>query len=301
MLSTDRKIFEPASEVKARMVNYASELEELFIVVLGVKQPLRTEGKLKYLGLIRWQAFWWRPTEKFDLVTSQDPFETGVIARRLAKIVDAKLELQIHTDFLSPYFAGQSIVNWVRVRIAEWLLPKADKIRVVSQRIKNSLISNLQLPISKIEVRPIAIDLEKIKTATITVDLHKKYPQFKKIILMASRLEPEKNVKLAVAAMKLLKENYGLVIVGSGSQKIPSLPNVILESWQDKKTLFSYYKTADLFLLTSWYEGYGLVLAEAHAAGCPLVSTDVGVAREVGATITPDDPAALAKIILSKL
>ena len=36
-----------------------------------------------------------------------------------------------------------------------------------------------------------------------------------------------------------------------------------------------------MFLLTSNYEGYGRTIVEAMAAGCPVVMTDVGIAREV--------------------
>ncbi len=55
--------------------------------------------------------------------------------------------------------------------------------------------------------------------------------------------------------------------------------NVIFEPWTDD--LVSYYKTADLFLLTSNHEGYGMSVVEAMAAGCPLIMTDVGCAREL--------------------
>jgi len=298
MISTDKKIFEPESEVKSRMLDYASQIDELFIVILGMVRGLKIEGKLKYVGLTRLRALFWKPArpaggplEKFDLVTSQDPFETGVIARRLAKIVGAKLELQIHTDFLSPYFAKQSLLNRVRVMIARWLLPKADKIRVVSERIKDSLISDFRFPISKIEVRPIAVDTEKIKNAPIKTDLHKKYPQFDKIILMASRLTREKNIGLAIETMCGIvreKPNTGLIIVGSGAEekrlklKAKSYKleaSIVFEPWADQVTLISYYKTTDLFLVTSFYEGYGMTFVEAQAAGCPIVSTDVGAAR----------------------
>ena len=148
------------------------------------------------------------------------------------------------------------------------------------------------------EVRPVEVDLEKIKQTPITVDLHQKYPQFKKIILMASRLEPEKQIDLAIKNLikLLISDNIGLIIVGAGSEegRLKSLTEelglsnyVKFDGWQEN--LATYYKTADLFLSTSLYEGYGLTLVEAKSCGLPIVSTDVGVAREAGATITTID------------
>ncbi|MEK7092664.1 MAG: hypothetical protein AAB907_03490, partial [Patescibacteria group bacterium] len=76
MFSTDKKIFEPSSAVKSRMLVYASQADELFIIVLGISKDLQTDtdGRLKILGLTRFNAFFWQSIGKFDLVTSQDPF-----------------------------------------------------------------------------------------------------------------------------------------------------------------------------------------------------------------------------------
>ena len=310
MISTDQKIFEPGSAVKARMSNYASQVDELFIVILGLVRDLRVEGKLQYISLARLKALFWKPEKDFDLVTSQDPFETGIIAWRLACQLGAKLELQIHTDIGSPYFWRESLKNKIRFFLAKFLLPKADKVRVVSQRIKDYLVSNSEIAEDKIYIKPIFVDTEKIRNAPITVDLHKKYPQFDKIILMASRLTKEKNIGLAIEAMREMvkqKPKIGLIIVGSGPEesslklKVKSYKvenNVIFENWIDQTTLFSYYKTANLFLNTSLYEGYGMTLVEAQAAGCKIVSTDVGVAKEVGAKIAGQDGFSIAKSLI---
>src|SRR3989344_343230 len=262
MISTDRKIFEPPSEVKSRMLNYASQVDELFIVILGTNRRLKIEGKLKYIGMTRWRALFWKPArpaggsaESFDLITSQDPFETGFIAWRLAHQLKTKLELQIHTDIGSPYFWRESWLNKIRFLLAKFLLPKADRIRVVSDRIKNYLVEKLKIESSKIEIRPIFVDIEKIRNAPITADLRKKYPQFDKIVLMASRLTREKNINLAIDVMREIikqKPKTGLVIVGSGpesenlkakSEKLDLKENVIFEPWINRETLISYYKT----------------------------------------------------------
>lgn len=251
-----------------------------------------------------------------QVVTAQDPFESGMVAWWLARYHQCKLQLQIHTDVFNPHFIKRSFLNKIRVLLAKFLLPRASSIRVVSQGIKNSLITNLQISSDRINVLPVFIDLEKLKQAPVKNDLHKKYPQFEKIIFMASRLTPEKNIDLAIEAMAELVKKFpqlGLIIVGSGPEeqrlklktKTLALPadgyhlgsNIVFEPWTDD--LVSYYKTADLFLNTSWYEGYGRTLVEALVCGCPVISTDVGVATEIGAIIINQDN--IARVIENTL
>jgi glycosyltransferase involved in cell wall biosynthesis len=50
-----------------------------------------------------------------------------------------------------------------------------------------------------------------------------------------------------------------------------------------------YLGRAELLLATSRYEGYGLAILEALAAGVPVLSTDVGSAREAGAIVAARD------------
>ena len=126
---------------------------------------------------------------------------------------------------------------------------------------------------------------------------------------MVSRLEPEKQINLAIKALAdlMIKSgNIGLVIVGAGSEErnLVSLVSelklsnyVKFEGWQEN--IATYYKTADLFLVTSRYEGYGLTIIEAKACGLPIVSTNVGVAREAGAIIVEEQPGVIANKISS--
>src|SRR6185436_5341871 len=97
-------------------------------------------------------------------ISAQDPFESGLAAYRIAKQTGTKLHLQVHTDLESPYFRKHSLLNRMRVILAHYLLPKADGIRVVSSRIKDSLLSTLHFPLStSLCVLPVFVDTDKIR------------------------------------------------------------------------------------------------------------------------------------------
>lgn len=322
MISNDRKIFDKGSAVALRQIEYAKKYEEVHIVIFAKKDfeetilgsniwvyPTHSSSKWKYIFDALKLGRFIVSRRGITNVTCQDPFETGLVGALIKNRHQVELELQVHTDIGSPYFQKFNRLNRIRTLISKYTLTKADSVRVVSTRIKNYVQKFIDP--SKIEVRPIAVDTEKIKNAPINVDLHKKYPQFKKIVLIASRLEPEKNISLAIEAFKMVLEKdpqVGLIIVGSGSEeeKLKKLvtnfridKSVIFEGWQND--LISYYKTNDCFLVTSWYEGYGMTLIEAQAAGCQVVSTDVGVASEIGAKIVEYNVQSVANGIIETL
>ena len=75
--------------------------------------------------------------------------------------------------------------------------------------------------------------------------------------------------------------------------------SIVVSGRVDDATLAGAYASADLFVLPSRYEGYGIVYAEALASGLPVIACDVGpvpdlVGSEAGVLIPPDDRAALS-------
>lgn len=333
MISTDRLIFDEKSLVRARQVEYAKEWEEVHIVVFSSKLKAQSSktttrniegnfccGQISDNCWIYSSDSTYKILYPFDAIkvgrklieekkiteiTCQDPSLTAMAGVALKKSFKLPLEIQIHGDIGSPYFA-RSITNKIRLALAKKYIPEADIIRVVSNRIKDYVEKVLESSSTRkvrpiIEVKPISVNVTEIKNSPVLVDLHRKYKQFSQIALMASRLEKEKNIELALRAWPAILKDFpqaGLVIVGSGSEElglkkmVVSLgltKSVIFENWADKGTLYSYYKTADIFLNTSLFEGYGMTLVEAQSACCKIVSTDVGIAREVGATLIDFD------------
>jgi len=302
-ISTDRLLFVEGSDVQKRIKEYGKLFEELHIIVFSkIDNDFKkislgdnifiypTNSKYKIYYIFDAYKIAKKLANKIDIVSCQDPFETSLVGW-LMKIKHKKpFQIQVHTDVYSTYFWQESIKNRIRVLMANLFFKKAVSIRVVSKRIKDSLIRRFKFDDSFIINLPIFVDVKKIQSKKIKTDLHKKYPEYDKIILMASRLTKEKNIQLAIEAMKdVIKNNPQtlLLIVGDGPE-VGSLNNlinkyflnnnIIIEPWNND--LASYYKTADIFLLTSNYEGYGRTIIEAMSVGLPVISTNVGLVGE---------------------
>ena len=130
MLSTDSNIFEKNSVVRARMIEYGTLVEHLDIIILSKNKKELEEISARVtahstcsnsrLGAFFYAIRIGKHLGNVDLVTAQDPFETGFSGWRIARALDARLELQVHTDFMSSYFACHSLLNYVRVRLAKF-------------------------------------------------------------------------------------------------------------------------------------------------------------------------------------
>lgn len=314
-ISTDWNVFNENSAVARRQRMQASTLErmEVFvphgpkqIVHLAPNATMRGFGLNKMLGALRTiPAALALPTP--DVVTAQDPFFIGLLGWTIARMRGVRFHVQVHTDLFDPHFAALSGKNRFLVVVARFVLRRADAVRTVSDRIKNSLGPlKLSVPVS---VLPVYVDGESVQAAK-PIDRAREFPKFRKIALVVSRLEREKNVAAAMRAMPELLRSQpgtGLVIVGDGresgalralAKKLGVEGSVFFAGTQNP---LPYYKAADVVLVTSEYEGYGMTIVEALAAGCPTVSYDVGIAREAGAVIVaPQDLPRVASAVLSE-
>ncbi|HYF12908.1 MAG TPA: glycosyltransferase [Candidatus Paceibacterota bacterium] len=298
-LSTDHTVFTEGSAVARRFRMQAQTVERLDVIVphgpgaliaLAGNAAARGFGLGKVAGFLRTLAAGMR-IGRPDIVSVQDPFLIGLLGWIIARLRRAKFHVQVHTDLFSPNFIAHKTSNRLQSMLGRFILSRADCIRVVSNRIKDSLVErNIRAPIS---VLPVFVDAEAIKRAT-PLNRRERFPQFEKIVLVVSRLEPEKDVGIAIEAMKDIVEKIpraGLVIIGDGSQRAP-LEALVHRLGLEKHVIFEgadnpapYYKIADLLLLTSRYEGYGMVIVEALISGCPVVAFDIGIARDAGAII----------------
>lgn len=106
---------------------------------------------------------------------------------------------------------------------------------------------------------------------------------FKKIILNIARFEKQKNHFMLIDSFKLSLKKFDshLILIGYGKYENLIKQYIKINKLEKKITIISnpknpyaYYKIADLFVLSSIYEGFGNVLIEAGMFKIPIISTD---------------------------
>jgi glycosyltransferase involved in cell wall biosynthesis len=332
-ISNDPTIFDPVSATRARMRAYAGAIGTLHILSPGhgpatqqeevdgggtlflhAVAPMKSSKVFRMLKrakqLVR--------NEHIELVSAQDPFEYGWVAMRAVQGTSTKLHVQVHTDAFSPWFTRGNMtyvsrlhmpfINRVRQSIADRVLPNADGIRVVSQRIANSLVARYGDRIVTPIVIPIAVSEHSAQK--VPLPLH----TFTFVLMTVSRLEPEKRIEDILHALAQVHGRYpsiGLVIVGEGSErrklerlasKLGLADNVMFLG--NRLDAIGLMQSAHVYIQASGYEGYSRTLLEAALAGIPIITTDVGIVGEVFRgyeevlSIPPGDPSGIATHIM---
>jgi glycogen(starch) synthase len=137
-----------------------------------------------------------------------------------------------------------------------------------------------------------------------------------RLVLLVGRLVYEKGFQLALEALPGLIERLGdvrFVVAGSGTaeadlrrqaSELGLDPYGTFLGWIGDDVLHSLYRIADLTVVPSLYEPFGLVALEAMASGCPCIVADTGGLREivpaddrVGLRFNGGDPEHLATMV----
>ncbi len=121
------------------------------------------------------------------------------------------------------------------------------------------------------------------------------------VLMFVSRLAKEKNVGLAIAAYRAIKEKLPqtrMVFVGDGpmrKQLEETCPDAIFTGVKKGEELAAHYASADIFLFPSLTETFGNVITEAMASGLAVLSYDKAAAKELiehgknGMVVPPGD------------
>lgn len=198
-------------------------------------------------------------------------------------------------DLLRPVL---DVVNY------RYVLRFADRVVVPSTDMRDRLPHPVR---SKCSVIPYFVDHRKFRPAEESGGGPLR-------ILTVARLVERKNLETAIAAVASANDrgvDIEYRIGGAGPQRDTLERTVKRESVEDVVTFLGYlpeeekiaeFREADVFLLPSHHEAFGIVFLEAMASGCPVVTSNVGgqtdiVTDSVGYTCDPEDTRAIADAI----
>jgi glycogen(starch) synthase len=149
------------------------------------------------------------------------------------------------------------------------------------------------LPQDRVTVIPNGVDASMYEKQFDRADFRKKFalPE-EKIVLFVGRLVYEKGVQTLVNALPkiLSRVNAKIVIVGDGGMKDPLIRQVanmrlahkiMFTGFLDDETLRKLYQVADVCVVPSLYEPFGITALEAMAAKTPLVVSNTGGLSEI--------------------
>lgn len=211
----------------------------------------------------------------------------AILARLCLPRSSTKLIITEHAVMSHPCStAARSELHWRFLpSISRVLYPKADGLVAVSDEVLDDLVHlGIRMPARRSTTIPNPVDIEAVRVKARMTPTHP-WLRFKRqpVIVSVGRLALEKNQSLLLSAFSLLHKEIDvkLVIFGTGYLE-GQLRNMIMENglgehadlagWRDNP--WCEVAQADLFVLPSDHEPFGLVLVEAMACGVPIVATD---------------------------
>lgn len=228
----------------------------------------------------------------FDVIHAHD-WLTFRAALRLKQ--QTNLPLVVHLHSVERDRAGGNAGNSLVREIESTALLMADKIIAVSQHTKDMIVADYDVPADKIEVVYNSVDKEMLDPLD-DVNAYKYLAALKaqgyRVVANVGRLTLQKNlVNLLYAAKEVIARvpKTIFLIVGSGEQYFELIKlaadlgiakNVIFTAFQRGKNWRDSYAIADLFVMPSISEPFGLTALEAIGYGTPvLMSHQSGVAE----------------------
>ena len=200
--------------------------------------------------------------------------------------------------------------------VERWMANRAERVITCSHYMRAHVSDIYDLEESRISVIPNGIDPLDLQPVDDLAALRRRFAApDQRLVLLVGRLVYEKGFQLALEALPGVIERLGDVrylVAGSGTHEAELRGQAdelglhehgTFLGWIGDDVLHSLYRIADLCVVPSIYEPFGLVALEAMASGCPCIVADTGGLREVvpnedvGLRFRSRDPDSLAQMV----
>lgn len=249
-----------------------------------------------------------KKARKIDVLQIFHTTLSSVVYAYTYKILNPKGKLYIKLDCSHKLPERIDKLNKIKFKMLNNFFDKADLISVEQNKLFIKLKEMLPRQSEKMIRIPNGIDYDYYMENNIYYD----YAEKENIILNVARIgAPEKNTEMLLEAFSKIKNidklNWKLICVGEIEkgynkyietfyEKYPKLKEKVIfkGTINDRNSLFEEYRKAKIFCLTSMFESFGFAFIEAASLGDVIVSTDVGIAKEIvekagGAVVTSEN------------
>lgn len=232
--------------------------------------------------------------KRLSIIHAHSPFVTGWMSVRYARRFEIPLVYTYHTQLeqYAHYVPFDARTTQKAAASITRLYANAADAVVVPTGAMADRLRELGV-VSRIEVVPTGIDLDLFAAGSRRTEVRGALGAAgnERLALTVLRLAKEKNIELLIAAIAATKDRATrIAIVGGGpdrgsleahARKLGVAERVRFLGEVERTRLPDMYASADVFVFPSVTETQGIVLAEALAAGCPIIAVDAPQTREV--------------------
>jgi glycogen synthase len=230
----------------------------------------------------------------YDLVHGHD----WLVARASAGLADKLAVPYVTTIHATEHGRHQ---GWVHDEpqahihaVERWMAARADAVIVCSYYMRGHVADIFDIDEGRVSVIPNGVDPSELQPTGDLLALRRQFAApHEKLVLLVGRLVYEKGFQLALDALPAVIRRVGHVrflVAGSGThegelkaqaRRLGLSDHGTFLGWIGDDVLHALYRIADLCVIPSIYEPFGLVALEAMASGCPCIVADTGGLREV--------------------
>jgi len=195
-----------------------------------------------------------------------------------------------------------------------WMTYEAKKIILCSNSMKWEICNHFHLPQDKIAVIPNAVDAHEYDRHVDRETVRKRYSiePYDKLVLFVGRLVPQKGVEHLIKAIPRIVQQHNeakFLIAGDGWSRSYLESLAVSTGYRDRIRFLGFISdseridlmmSADVLVVPSVYEPFGIVALEGMAAGVPVVASNVGGLSEIvehdrtGVLVYPENPESIA-------
>jgi glycosyltransferase involved in cell wall biosynthesis len=220
---------------------------------------------------------------QYNFINTHFAIPTGPLGIWISKKYKIKNILSIHGgDIYDPSKNSSPHNKWYFRKVVRWVLNNSSFIIAQSSNTKNNAIKYYK-PNEEIKIIPLPYDEFKFEKI-IRKELELKEDIFYTISI--GRLVKRKGYDFLIRSIaKLENKKVCALIIGDGPEKenlkklskeLNVLNQIIFLGFISEEKKFQYLNCADIYILSSIHEGFGIVLQEAMQIGLPIIATDNG-------------------------